>query len=485
MVQTLASTESAEWPRSYVESLFPPPVTSARGVEKRLTFGSTFPYERPQCVSCDTTDCTIDLSHGLGGFGNVWGAAMLPYTDQDLRDWPISSADLTDSFRNISHFVPISGESDQLEQCFPFYHDKVTSLMKSEQTGALLSFMARHAAELMNKGILFGRARVAVDSTAGPTGCRSCGYCLDGCPYGSIFNPRLLWRDFEREGTKIHKGFYAVEFEEDADGATLSTVNIKDGSPRRLRVGRLFVGMGAIATTRLIARSIKLLNRPIRIQDSQYFFFPLLSYRKARDLAVRFTLAEIFLEILNPELSKNYVHFQVYGLSNMFRQTIRSLVPSLFRMRSVLDAVDGRFYLVQGFLHSSDSGHLELTVSSSHPTADEIHVRGVPNSIAGHVAKRAQAHLRRSLAGFGIIPPLNPTMVAPGRSFHAGGSFPMGSENAPYCSDLLGRPAGLSRTHLLDASTFPSIPASTIAYTAMANSDRVINETFRNGYLPK
>jgi len=61
----------------------------------------------------------------------------------------------------------------------------------------------------------------------------------------------------------------------------------------------------------------------------------------------------------------------------------------------------------------------------------------------------------------------------------------MGGQNMPYCSDLLGRPAGLSRTHLLDASTFPSIPATTIAYTAMANSDRVINETFRNGLLSK
>lgn len=483
MVQTLSATEPVDWPSAYVERLFPPPVSSARGVEKRLSFGSTFPYERPQCISCSTTDCRIDLSHGLGGFGNVWGAAMLPYTDQDLCDWPISSSDLADSFRNVSHFVPVSGESDQLEQSFPFYHDRITSLRKSEQTRALLEFLAQRETELRSNGITSGRARVAVDSTAGPAGCRYCGYCLDGCPYGSIFSPRSHWKSFERDGTKIHKGFYAIEFEEDAEGVTLSTVNVRDGSLRKMPVGRLFVGMGAIATTRLIARSIKLLNQPIRIQDSQYFFFPLLSYRKAKDLAVRFTLAEIFLEMLSPKISNNYVHFQVYGLSDMFQQTIRSLVPPFFRMSSALDAIEGRFYLVQGFLHSSESAHLELTVSSPQPTADEIQIRGVANPIAGPVAKRAQAELRRRLVRFGIIPPLSPSMVAPGRSFHAGGSFPMGSKNMPYCSDLLGRPAGLSRTHLLDANTFPSIPATTIAYTAMANSDRVINETFRNGYL--
>ena len=483
MVETLSATEPADWPRKYVEALFPPPITSSRGVEKRLTFGSTFPYERPQCISCATTQCTIDLSHGLGGFGNVWGAAMLPYTDQDLGDWPICSADLADSYRNLSQFVPISADLDRLEKSFPLYHDKITTLTRSEQTETLLKFLAKRDRALRSQGITFGRARVAVDSSGGPSTCRYCGYCLDGCSYGSIFNPRLLWKKLELDGTKIHKGFYAIEFEEEPDGVTLSTVNVSDGSLRKLRTGRIFVGMGAIATTRLIARSIKIFDKPVRILDSQYFFFPLLSYHKTKELAVRFTLAEIFLELLSPTISDNYIHFQVYGLNDIFRQTIRSTLPAPLRSRLVLDNVESRFYLLQGFLHSSDSGHLELTVNSSELTRDEIQVRGVTNPASLRVAKRSQAVLRRNLGGFGVIPPLNLTMVALGRSFHAGGSFPMGKKNTLFGSDLLGRPAGLSRIHILDASNFPSIPATTIAYTAMANSDRVVTETFRNGYL--
>jgi len=472
MVETLSATEPADWPRNYVEALFPPPIASARGVEKRLAFGSTFPYQQPQCISCATTQCRIDLSHGFGGFGNVWGAAMLPYTDHDLGDWPISSADLEDSYRNLSQFVPISADLDNLEESFPLYRDKITTLTKPEQTEALLKFLTKRDPTLRNQGITFGRARVAVDSSGGSSTCRYCGYCLDGCPYGSIFSPRLLWKKLERDGIKIHKGFYAIEFEEEPDGVTLSTVNIKDGSANKLQARRIFVGMGAISTTRLIARSIKVFDKPVRILDSQYFFFPFLSYRKAKDSAVRFTLAEVFLELLNPTISDNYIHFQVYGLNDIFRQTIRSTLPSLFRSGLVLDNVESRFYLVQGFLHSSDSGHLELTVNSSEMTRDEIHVRGMTNPASMRVAKRSQAVLRRNLAWFGVIPPLNLTMVALGRSFHAGGSFPMGKKDTLYGSDLLGRPAGLSRVHILDASNFPSIPATTIAYTAMANADR-------------
>jgi ferredoxin len=484
MVQILAATDPRHWLPSHVDSLFPPPITSARGgVEKRLCFGSDFPYQSTNCISYTSTDCKVDVSHSLGGFGNVWGAAILPFPDHDMRDWPISSADLADSYKNLSEFVPMSAEVDGLNRTFPLPVKDPTALDRSEQTSALLTYLGKHRSTLQNDGVEFGRARVAVDSSGGPNTCRYCGYCLDGCAYGALFNPRLFWKNLEAEGLKIHKGFYALEFQEQSDGVVLSAIDVKDGSVRQIRAGRVFAGMGAIPTTRFIARSIKLLNTPIQLHDSQYFFFPLLSYRKAKDVAVRFTLAELFAEILNPKISDYYVHFQIYGLSKMFRETLRSTLPSGLRDSFLLDSLASRFYLFQGFLNSADSGHLEMTITSSQPARDEVHIRGVANPAAVRVAKKAQALLRREVAGFGVIPPLYLTMVPPGRSFHAGGSFPMGGKDHPFTSDLIGRPAGLNRVHILDASMLPTGPASTITYTAMANSDRVVNETFRNGYL--
>jgi hypothetical protein len=332
-------------------------------------------------------------------------------------------------------------------------------------------------------GVEFGRARLAVHATDGALGCRYCGACLDGCVYGSLFNPRLTWKTLEQEGVKVNKGFYALEFAETAEGITLTTINVNDGRVRQWRARRLFVGAGVLATTRLTARSLKIINRPVRILDSQYFFFPLLAYRAARNISVRFTLAEVFLEVLNERISRNYIHFQVYGLNNIFKQTIHAMIPPPLRHRAVLSPVERRFYLFQGFLHSSDSGYLELTISASGPAKDDVHIRGVENPDSLQVARRSQAVLRRHLARFGLIPWGYLKMVPLGRSFHAGGSFPAGGKHAVYTSDLLGRPAGLSRVHLLDASTFPNIPATTITYTAMANADRVITETHKQGCL--
>jgi hypothetical protein len=74
-VRALAAADPSQWPPQEASALFPPPVTSSKGVEKRFSFGSNFPYRRPSFLSISNDGCTVDVSHGYGGFGNVWGAA--------------------------------------------------------------------------------------------------------------------------------------------------------------------------------------------------------------------------------------------------------------------------------------------------------------------------------------------------------------------------------------------------------------------------
>jgi choline dehydrogenase-like flavoprotein len=61
----------------------------------------------------------------------------------------------------------------------------------------------------------------------------------------------------------------------------------------------------------------------------------------------------------------------------------------------------------------------------------------------------------------------------PGRGFHTGGTFPMSKTPNGFEADLLGRPTGLRRVHLIDSSVLPSIPGTTITYTVMANAHRI------------
>jgi len=49
----------------------------------------------------------------------------------------------------------------------------------------------------------------------------------------------------------------------------------------------------------------------------------------------------------------------------------------------------------------------------------------------------------------------------------------MAAQPKPGESDLLGRPYGMRRIHAVDATVLPSIPATTITLTVMANAYRI------------
>jgi choline dehydrogenase-like flavoprotein len=94
------------------------------------------------------------------------------------------------------------------------------------------------------------------------------------------------------------------------------------------------------------------------------------------------------------------------------------------------------------------------------------------------VAKTVVRRVVRKLLGqarkLGAAPlPMLLQMGKPGRSFHAGGSFPMRSNPGAFETDTSGRPAGWRRVHAVDATVLPSIPATTITLTVMANAHRI------------
>lgn len=463
-VARLAARSPEDWDEPTLARLYPPPAASARGVERRLLFGSDFPYRAPRFFSARMENCGTELSHGLGGFGNVWGAAMMPYSALALRDWPIAKQELDQSYRNVLKYVPVSAEQDGLARMFPLDSEAARELKRPRRIEALLGALELRRERLAKQGVEFGRARVAVD----PASCRTCGRCLEGCIYGAIFNPRLRWADLVGSA-ELHKGYYALEFKESADCAEITAIKADNGAIRQWKAKRVYLAAGYLGTTRLIARSLRLFNRPIRIRDSQYFFFPLISYRAARE-DVSFSLAEVFLEILNERITDRYMHFQLYGMNSIFERTLRKMIPAPIP----LGPIASRMYMVQGFLPSVDSGHLTMEIEASGDKHDQVVIRGNTNPRARVVARKAQAVLRHELIGFGIIPPAYLQLVPPGRSAHAGGSFPMGASDNTFSSDSLGRPSGLKRTHIVDSASFPTIPSSTIGLTIMANADRIV-----------
>ena len=86
--------------------------------------------------------------------------------------------------------------------------------------------------------------------------------------------------------------------------------------------------------------------------------------------------------------------------------------------------------------------------------------------------------LLRAAPTLDLWPILSKTTVSPAaKSYHFGGSFPHGRSGDGLSTDRLGRVSQWNHIHLVDASVFPNVPATTFTLTIMANAHRIAAES--------
>jgi hypothetical protein len=190
------------------------------------------------------------------------------------------------------------------------------------------------------------------------------------------------------------------------------------------------------------------------------------------------TLCQGFIEMFDSRISPHTVHLQIYSYNDHLSQIVDHKLGAL-KTIFPKSALLGRFLLVQGYLHSDHSGTI---VGRLHRAGDGDVLALQPAINPQTRVKIAQvlSKLRRHTFNLGAFPlSLLLQQTEPGRGFHTGGSFPMAARPGPGQSDILGRPYGLSRTHVVDSSVFPSIPATTITLSVMANAHRIASEVAR------
>ena len=446
-------------------------------------FGSLFPYAVDEPLLPTRADAVgLVSSLALGGLSNVWGGAMLPYRDRDLHGWPFGVAELAEHYRSTFGFVPLAGEHDRLEELFPLYGEP-QPLEPTAQIEALLGKLRETSDDLRRAGVAWGRSRLAVSAGTGKLGesCRYTGLCMYGCPYGSIYNAAATLRALVEGGRVDYRPGCVVERLEEASGAVRVRVSaLGGGAPETLSAERVFLACGAVESTRVVLESLEQYDRPVPLLENSYFTLPLLALRRrarvGRGLG-RNTLAQIFLELDDPELSAHGVHFQVYGYNDLMLRALTARLHAGERpVERMLQPLLGRLLYGQGYLHSDDSPRLSVELVREHSGRLLV----ISPGAGAEAARRASAVVRKlgSLRRLTGIQPLAPMLqVWPqGKAFHVGGSLPMRERPGELESDLLGRPTGFRRVHVVDASVLPSLPATTITLSVMANAQRIAAE---------
>lgn len=467
----LGQKPPADWSIAERDAWRAPQFATPPGRVRR--FGSDFAIEAAEDTFADPGGLELRASHAAGGLSNLWGSAVLPSFQADTADWPVTAGDLRPHYQAVARFLPISGGRDALAEMFPALDmTGMTPLAPGHQAEALLARWKRRVeAGDQSGGAVLGLARQAV-----APGCRLCAQCLHGCPW------RLIWsgRDGlaalrQQPGFTYRPGAPVRRFDETPHSVRLT---LTDGTV--VEGARAFLATGVLESARILLASRPALGQ-LDLRDSPHGFLPLLERprpfgprRPRPDRVPHHTLVKLFLEVSAPDLSPYLIHSQIYGYNEFYaRELLASYGRRLPGSAPLWRALARRLMVAQIFLHS-DHG----PVARLRPAADgrlSVEVRPAADLPARFAA--AAARVGRTLVQAGMLPL---TMAArpggPGSSFHAGATLPMARAPGPSESDGLGRPAGLSRLHVVDASVLPAIPATTITLTVMANAHRIASE---------
>ena len=197
---------SAEALDTEVRAAWMAPQFSAPDGEVRR-YGSGFAMEPGDNTFAEGADWfALRASRAVGGLSNYWGAAVLPYRQEDIDDWPVTADDLAPHYRAVADWMPISGRQDDLAPLFPaFGMATAQAIAPTTQAEGLLSRLTRKGPVLADMGVQAGMARQAVDPS-----CRACGLCLHGCPWSCaitrIFRINRVWL-CGRSGKRV-RGFW-------------------------------------------------------------------------------------------------------------------------------------------------------------------------------------------------------------------------------------------------------------------------------------
>lgn len=472
--RTLAEQDPSDWNTETLSRVSGTLAQTKGKVPSRLYFNSDYMYADTDLENITQVQTNCRMSHAQGGLAQVWGAACLPITEEEFVEWPFRIDRMTSHYKAVAEEIGLTGTHDSLEKLFPFYGEVAMAGELSNQAKAIEGNFVQNQEALKASGIIFGRSRLAYRATTkGQTvGCRKCALCLSGCPFDIIYSATDTLRELKKDPHFTYRDGIRVERLEEEQQVIIHAT--KDDAPVSFEAERVFVGCGPLGTLKLISASLpEVTDFSLRYQP--YFMLPMLSFKNVREVSKEklHTMAQLFIEIADPKISKRLIHTQLYTYSPQIQSEIDRMFGKMPLLKKIANRfLTGRLMLIQGYLHASDA--LPITATKE---AGKLVLSAPDETLVHRAIKKVARKLFKSAFLLRMLPVLPMLKFGqPGDGNHAGASFPMKVSPSKLESDVYGRILGWSRIHIIDSSVLSNIPAPTISYTVMANAHRIGTE---------
>src|SRR5262245_30913252 len=97
--RALAGLPYESWPASERQRLAGLSCATVDGLPMKTSFGSDFACRPTELMPIEAHGAEALHSLARGGLSNLWGANVVPFSDDDLQGWPLDSASLAPGYR--------------------------------------------------------------------------------------------------------------------------------------------------------------------------------------------------------------------------------------------------------------------------------------------------------------------------------------------------------------------------------------------------
>jgi choline dehydrogenase-like flavoprotein len=481
-VKRLRGLNKDQWDEESISLVKENMTGNVSGVDQKYIYGSNYPYfgiDRYQPIKLKNAKMVRSLAKG--GFSNVWGAGIFPVLKRDITDWPFSYEELKKNYQSVLSFMPHAGVADESGNEAEIYGADCQGFKTCAQTLSFLTDLKKNAKRLEEEGISFHLPRLAVNFNKqnDEPGCTYCGLCLYGCPYGLVYSSAFTVSKLEDDKNFNYVRDVLVERIEERNGEVKIFASRISNSEKISFTGtRAFLAGGPVSSARILLRSLEAYDRHLVIKHSDQFQIPLIRYKSIKDVVKEelHTLNQLSIRIFDENICKNTIMLSMFAYNDLYSQVLKRMAGPLEPfLRVAIAGMLGRLLMFKGYLHSDVSSNITAMLEKGDEGA--LILEGHPNPEAKKIVKQVTAKMTRNrkyLRGFPMYMMIG--LGLPGAGNHSGSSFPMKEKPYGFESDLLGRPYGFERLHVVDATVLPSIPATTITFTIMANAYRIAGE---------
>jgi choline dehydrogenase-like flavoprotein len=397
-----------------------------------------------------------------GGLSKLWGGTMLPFSEQDFSGWPIDPTEMRPYYEKISSCVGISGQKDSLNKVI-YDYSNLPPIVPLSQISKLAETINANSQQDEVR-LYAGLNRVALETRSERSNsCVYCGECMAGCFRSAVFSTdHFIKTLLGNERVTFVKGKVS-HFVEQSEG-----IKVHDEMGTDLVFDRLFLAAGAVGSAEISMRSLPF-SGGSRLVDNTIYQFPIFNLNSEKKPSNENYLALSNLLVFCESEDKSIWNTQVQiypGFDYLWRRALPETVWKMFLPMSRL--LRRHLFFARMYAHSSDSYIYDLSLDRNR----NLHVEEAQKPRFGAVAPSISA-FQKSINRNGYWSPQFLRPMKSKTSSHYAGTLPYGGKQGVSKSSEL-----VPRVYVCDSSVFPHSPATSLTFTIMANSHRVVTQSF-------